>query len=79
MSPDRGRNGLSRARTARIVVPSYRAADIGAAFRDCELSWQLGEIHITAHLHDYMDVHSLLDRLRSLGVTLISLSVDRAG
>lgn len=66
-----------RRRVARIVVRGEFGPLLGAALPECEFAALSGETHITALVRDDAELFGLIERLRDLGATLVSASVDQ--
>ncbi|HEU5485858.1 MAG TPA: hypothetical protein VFU98_13205 [Microlunatus sp.] len=64
------------ARTAHVVVVDDVAPETLTALADCRISRDSGSLHISTRLHTPAETYDLLERIRRLGMTLISLSVE---
>lgn len=63
-------------RTARIVVRGEFGTILAAALPDCECATLSGETHVKTQVRDDAELFGVVERLRSLGASVISLSVD---
>ena len=77
MVRDRSRaEGEPRGRVGRIVVRGEFGHLLPAALPRCEIAVLLGETHVTARVRDEAELYGLLGRLRSVGGSLVSVSLD---
>lgn len=58
----------------RIVVRGCLGEHLGCAFEHLELESQAGESSLTGTFVDQAQLHGLLDRLRDLGIQLVSVN-----
>ncbi len=67
-------------RRYRIVVRGQLSDHLASAFEGLELDRQQGESSLTGPIVDQAHLHGVLDRLRDLGIPLVSVNpVDRYG
>ena len=76
MDHDVRANGPTRGRIGRIVVQGEFGPLLGAAFPECEIAVLSGETHLTASVRDEAELFGMLGRLRDLGASLVSVSID---
>jgi hypothetical protein len=58
----------------RIVVRGRLGGHLVSAFEQLELEMQTGESSLTGTFADQAQLHGLLDRLRDLGIQLVSVN-----
>jgi hypothetical protein len=58
----------------RVVVRGRLGAHLADAFEQLELESQVGESTLTGTFADQAQLHGLLDRLRDLGIHLVSVN-----
>jgi hypothetical protein len=63
-------------RTARIVVRGEFGPILAAALPGCECATLSGETHLKTQVRDDAELFGVVDQLRSLGASVISLYVD---
>jgi hypothetical protein len=63
-------------RIGRIVVRGEFGPLLAAAFPECEIAVLSGETHMTARVRDEAELFGMLGRLRDLGATFVSISID---
>jgi hypothetical protein len=61
-------------RRYRIVVRGRLTEPIADGFEHLDLDSAGGESTLTGSLHDQAQLHALLDRLRDLGIPLVSVN-----
>jgi hypothetical protein len=67
-------NDSTQPRRYRVVVCGRLGEHIAAAFDELELESQAGESSLTGTFADQAQLHGLLDRLRDLGIQLVSVN-----
>ena len=68
----------TRRRVGRIVVRGEFGPLLAAALPECQISVASGETHSTAWVRHEAELFGVLERLRDLGATLVSVSIDRS-
>lgn len=58
----------------RVVVRGRLGAHVAGAFDELEVEWRAGESSLTGTFADQAQLHGLLDRLRDLGIQLVSIN-----
>jgi hypothetical protein len=58
----------------RVVVCGTLSEHLASAFEHLELDSQAGETSLTGTFADQAQLHGLLDRLRDLGIQLLSVN-----
>jgi hypothetical protein len=58
----------------RIVVRGRLTDHLASAFEGFELDWLRGESSLTGPIVDQAHLHGVLDRLRDLGIPLVSVN-----
>jgi hypothetical protein len=76
-SSNRPDDRTDRRRVAHIVVRTDLEPQLQEVLPECAITTVRGEIHITGRLQDQAQLYAILDHLRSLGATLVSLAVDQ--
>jgi hypothetical protein len=77
MDRDRSQgSAATRLRVGRIVVRGEFGPLLGAALPECEIAVLSGETHVTAQVRDEAELFGMLGRLRDLGASLVSVSID---
>jgi len=66
----------SRVRIGRIVVRGEFGPLLAAALPECEIAALSGETHVTARVRDEAELFGVVGRLRDLGASIVSLSID---
>jgi hypothetical protein len=61
-------------RRYRIVVRGRLGEHLAAGFGEFELAFEAGESSLTGSVQDQAQLHGLLDRLRDLGIPLVSVN-----
>jgi hypothetical protein len=61
---------------ARLVVRGEFGPLLGEALPECEIAALSGETHVTARVRDEAEMFGLIERLRNLGASLVSASLD---
>lgn len=58
----------------RIVVRGRLSVHLASAFEGLQLDWLQGESSLTGPIVDQAHLHGVLDRLRDLGIPLVSVN-----
>jgi hypothetical protein len=58
----------------RVVVRGGLGASFASAFEEFEIARQGGETSLTGCFADQAQLHGLLDRLRDLGISIVSVN-----
>jgi hypothetical protein len=58
----------------RVVVRGGLGPSFASAFEEFEIARQRGETSLTGCFADQAQLHGLLDRLRDLGISIVSLN-----
>lgn len=61
-------------RLYRVVVRGRLGEYLASAFEELELESRAGETSLTGTFADQAQLHGLLDRLRDLGIQLVSIN-----
>jgi len=64
------------ARVARIVVRGEFGPLLPAAIPECDIAVLSGETHLAANVRDEAELFGIVGRLRDLGATIASVSID---
>lgn len=75
MGPPRD-NDVPRRRTGKDVVRGEFGPLLEAAFPGCEIATAPGTTQITAYVRDEAELFGVVERLRDLGVAVLSFSID---
>lgn len=58
----------------RVVVNGGLGPSFGSAFEELEIGSHGGETSLTGYFADQAQLHGLLDRLRNLGIPIVSVN-----
>ena len=67
-------NATSQPARYRVVVKGALGASFRSVFEELELESQGAETSLTGFFIDQAQLHSLLDRLRDLGIPIVSVN-----
>jgi hypothetical protein len=65
---------INQPRRYRVVVRGHLGSFFASAFEDLELESHEGETSLTGCFADQAELHGLLDRLRDLGIPIVSFN-----
>lgn len=71
-----GHQATVHLRTARIVVRGEFGPVLAAALPGCECATLSGETHVKTEVRDDAELFGIVERLRNLGASVISMAVD---
>jgi len=68
--------GATEGRIGRIIIREEFGPRLRAALPECDIAVLSGETHLTARVRDEAELFGLIERLRDLGATMASVSID---